>query len=70
MLTVFHLRLQLVNGCLYVNFVDLDVISGRDTDSIMDVTQTRNLLIDELLEVILVTESSFLNQSEIKPQKI
>jgi len=34
-----------------VNFIDLDVISGPDGETVLDATKTRNLLLDELLEV-------------------
>lgn len=34
-----------------VNFVDLDVISSPDAGTVLDATETRNLLLDELLEV-------------------
>ena len=47
LLLLINLTLYLLVLCL----LDGDVISGPDAETLMDTTQTRNLLIDELLEV-------------------
>ena len=41
----------MINHWCIIDFIDVDVISGPDAETLMDTTQTRNLLIDELLEV-------------------
>lgn len=34
-----------------IYIIDDEVVSGADAETLLDTTQTRNLLIDELLEV-------------------
>lgn len=36
----------------FVKITDDEVVSGADAETLLDTTQTRNLLIDELLEVL------------------
>lgn len=36
---------------LLIHIIDDEVVSGADAETLLDTTQTRNMLIDELLEV-------------------